>query len=209
MAGRHGVQNVASDPTAADWFAESRKVLAATPSSFNASAESAAASAWRLLRRGASSCRPRTPGSCRRRRSTCESPSAARMWVAMRSRNQRSWLITMIEPANSSSASSSARRVSTSRSFDGSSSISTLPPCDQRLGQVQPAALAAGEVADQLLLVVALEVEAAEVGAAGHHELADDEDVEAARDVLPHRLVVLELFAASGRRRPSSPSGRS
>jgi hypothetical protein len=79
-------------------------------------------------------------------------------------------LITSTQPANSSRASSSARRVSTSRSFDGSSSSSTLPPVHQRLRQVQAPALAAGEVADDLLLVAALEVEAADVGAAGHFE---------------------------------------
>ena len=111
------------------------------------------------------------------------------MCVAMRSRNQRSCEITMTLPANSSSASSSARSVSTSRSFDGSSSSSTLPPVQQRLGQVQPAALAAGQRADHLLLVAALEVEAADVGAARHLELADGEDVAAAGDVLPHGLV--------------------
>src|SRR6185369_16977098 len=50
------------------------------------------------------------------------------MWVAMRSRNQRSWLMMTAQPAKSSSASSSARRVSTSRSLVGSSSSSTLAP---------------------------------------------------------------------------------
>src|SRR6266576_2178020 len=50
------------------------------------------------------------------------------MWVATRSRNQRSCVITTAQPANSSSASSSARSVSTSRSFVGSSSSRTLPP---------------------------------------------------------------------------------
>ena len=59
---------------------------------------------------------------------TCESPSKARMCVATRSRNQRSWVITTAQPAKSSSASSSARSVSTSRSLVGSSSSSTLPP---------------------------------------------------------------------------------
>ncbi len=58
--------------------------------------------------------------------STWLSPSNARMWVARRSRNQRSWLMITAQPANSSSASSSARSVSTSRSFVGSSSRSTL-----------------------------------------------------------------------------------
>src|SRR5205823_11748395 len=58
----------------------------------------------------------------------CESPSHARMCVATRSRNHRSCVITTAQPANSSSASSSARSVSTSRSFVGSSSSRTLPP---------------------------------------------------------------------------------
>ncbi len=40
----------------------------------DASTGSAGASAWRPPRRGASSCRPRTPGSCRRRRSTSSRP---------------------------------------------------------------------------------------------------------------------------------------
>src|SRR3982751_1172732 len=104
------------------------------------------------------------------------------MCVAMRSRNQRSWLITMMEPANSSSASSSARSVSTSRSFDGSSSISTLAPMAsvlaRRTGARSPPARVAGR------------------GAARHRELAGDEVVEAARDVLPDGLVVLELLPA-------------
>ena len=56
------------------------------------------------------------------------SPSNARMCVAMRSRNQRSWLMTTAQPAKLSSASSSARRVSTSRSLVGSSSNRRLPP---------------------------------------------------------------------------------
>ena len=51
------------------------------------------------------------------RRPTASRPRQARMWVQMRSRNQRSWLMTMMLPANSSSASSSARSVSTSRSL--------------------------------------------------------------------------------------------
>jgi hypothetical protein len=46
----------------------------------------------------------------------------------MRSRNQRSWLMTTTQPGNDSSPASSARNVSTSRSLVGSSSSSTLPP---------------------------------------------------------------------------------
>src|SRR6266536_557092 len=50
------------------------------------------------------------------------------MCVATRSRNQRSWLMTTAQPPKLNSASSSARSVSTSRSFVGSSSSSRLPP---------------------------------------------------------------------------------
>src|SRR6476646_9524354 len=60
--------------------------------------------------------------------STWLSPSKARICVAMRSRNQRSWLMMTAQLAKSSSASSSARSVSTSRSLLGSSSSSTLAP---------------------------------------------------------------------------------
>ena len=35
---------------------------------------------------------------------TWQSPSKARMWVATRSRNQRSWLMTTAQPAKASSA---------------------------------------------------------------------------------------------------------
>ena len=57
-----------------------------------------------------------------------DSPSKARIWVTMRSRNQRSCEMMTAQPPKSSSASSSARRVSTSRSLVGSSSNSRLPP---------------------------------------------------------------------------------
>mmetsp|Transcript_34823 Transcript_34823/g.79000 ORF Transcript_34823/g.79000 Transcript_34823/m.79000 type:complete len:200 (-) Transcript_34823:111-710(-) len=50
------------------------------------------------------------------------------MCVASRSRKNRSWLTTTTQPAKSSSASSSERIVSTSRSFVGSSMSNTLPP---------------------------------------------------------------------------------
>mmetsp|Transcript_27247 Transcript_27247/g.45582 ORF Transcript_27247/g.45582 Transcript_27247/m.45582 type:complete len:216 (-) Transcript_27247:339-986(-) len=48
--------------------------------------------------------------------------------VARRSRNQRSWEMMIEVPPKLLRASSSDRRVSTSRSFVGSSSMSTLPP---------------------------------------------------------------------------------
>ena len=90
------------------------------------------------------------------------------MCVAIRSRNQRSCEITTAQPAKSSSASSSARSVSTSRSFVGSSSSSTLPPRAQQLREVDAVALAAREVADPLLLVGAPEVEPGDVLARVH-----------------------------------------
>src|SRR5207342_2898909 len=65
----------------------------------------------------------------------------------------------------------------------------------QGLGQVQAAALTTGERADQLLLVGALEVEAADVGARLDLDLADGDDVRAAGHFLPDVLVALELFA--------------
>ena len=55
------------------------------------------------------------------------------------------WLITTAQPAKASSASSSARRVSTSRSLVGSSSSRTLPPDLEGAGQMHAVALAARE----------------------------------------------------------------
>src|SRR5690606_23035319 len=66
----------------------------------------------------------------------------------------------------------------------------------QRLGQVQTAALTAGERADQLLLVRALEVETADVGARLDLDTVDVEDVRAAGDLLEHRVVALQRRAA-------------
>ena len=66
----------------------------------------------------------------------------------------------------------------------------------QGLGQVQTTTLTTGEVFHQLLLVVAFEVEAADVGAAGHHELAHGDVVQTAGDVFPHGLVAFQAFAA-------------
>ena len=126
---------------------------------------------------------------------TCESPSKASTWVATRSRNQRSWEITTAQPAKASSASSSARRVSTSRSLVGSSSSSRLPPRAQQLGQVDAVALAAGQRADLALLIGALEVEARGVGAGVHLPLADLDLVEPAGDLLPDGLLRIEGVA--------------
>ena len=113
----------------------------------------------------------------------------------MRSRNQRSWETTTAQPANASSASSSARSVSTSRSLVGSSSSSRLPPVAQQLRQVQAVALAARQLRDLLLLVGALEVEAGDVGAAVHGAVAELDLVLAAGDLLPDVLVGVERVA--------------
>jgi hypothetical protein len=61
---------------------------------------------------------------------------------------------------------------------------------------VHAVALAARQVADLLLLVGALEVEGADIGAGIHLALAEHEDVVAAGDFLPDRLVGRERVAA-------------
>src|SRR4029453_13131123 len=66
----------------------------------------------------------------------------------------------------------------------------------QHLGEVDAVALAARELADLLLLVGALEVERAAIGAAGNLAVAELDDVEPAREFLPHRLVGIERLAA-------------
>ena len=65
----------------------------------------------------------------------------------------------------------------------------------QHLGEVHAVALAAGELADQLLLLRALEVEAADVAARGRLVVADLDHVEAAGDLLPDGLLVIERLA--------------
>ena len=83
----------------------------------------------------------------------------------MRSRNQRSWLMTTAQPANSSSAVfQGPQRVDVEvvgRLVEQQDVAAAL----ERLGQVQPVALAARQRADLLLLVGALEVERGHVGA--------------------------------------------
>ncbi len=65
----------------------------------------------------------------------------------------------------------------------------------QGLGHVQAAAFAAGQAADQLLLVLALEVEAAQVGARLDLHAVDVEDVQAAGHFLEHVVVAFQLVA--------------
>ena len=57
---------------------------------------------------------------------------------------------------------------------------------------MQAPALTAGQVADFLLLVCALEVKATDVGTALHFEAAHGENVGPARHVFPHRFVVFQ-----------------
>ena len=127
----------------------------------------------------------------------------------MRSRNQRSWLMTTAQPAKSSSASSSARSVSTSRSLVGSSSSSRLPPVLSELGQVHAVALAARQVADLLLLVGALEVEPDDVGARRDLALAEHRCSSSAAARSPRRRSCRRRARrGSGRRRRARPSRR-
>ncbi len=101
----------------------------------------------------------------------------------------------MAQPGKASRASSSARRVSTSRSFVGSSSSSRLPPAAQELGEMHAVALAAGEPADAGLLVGALEVEAGRVLARVDHPVAHLQLIEPVGDLLPDRLLRVERVA--------------
>ena len=113
----------------------------------------------------------------------------------MRSRNQRSWLMITAQPAKSSSASSSARSVSTSRSLVGSSSSSTLAPDFSILARCTRLRSPPESVPDLLLLVGALEVEGGAIGARIHLALAEQDDVVAAGDFLPDVLLAVERVA--------------
>ena len=63
---------------------------------------------------------------------------------------------------------------------------------DQRLGEVQATAFTTGQVAHLLLLVLAVEIEAARISSRSHLEFAHVDDVQAARDVFPHGLFVAQ-----------------
>ena len=115
--------------------------------------------------------------------------------MAIRSRNQRSWLITMTLPGNSSSASSSARSVSTSRSLDGSSSSSTLPPAMRVLARCRRPRSPPDNCPTILFWSPPLKLEAAQVGARGHFELAHGQQVGAVGHRVEHGLVALERIA--------------
>ena len=126
---------------------------------------------------------------------TWESPSKARMWVAMRSRNQRSWLMTTAQPAKACErVLEGAQRVDVEvvgRLVEQQHVAAGL----EQLGQVHAVALAAGQHADRLLLVGALEVERGDVGAAVHLAVAELDDVLAVGDLLEHGALVVEDVA--------------
>src|SRR5690606_14035937 len=65
----------------------------------------------------------------------------------------------------------------------------------QHLGEMDPVALAAGELPDLLLLVRALEVEARDIGAARHLALAELDLVEPVRDLFPDGAVGCQRVA--------------
>ena len=113
----------------------------------------------------------------------------------MRSRNQRSCEITTAQPAKSSSASSSARSVSTSRSFVGSSSSSTLPPERSSFARWTRLRSPPLRSDDALLLVGAPEVEPGDVLARVDLAPAELDRVVAAGDLLPDRARRVEARA--------------
>ena len=144
--------------------------------------------------------RPRNRRGCPSNHSTRLSPSNASMWVAIRSRNQRSWLMTITEPAKRVSASSSARRVSTSRSLVGSSRSRRLAPSFRVLARCTRLRFATRQRPNLLLLVGAAEVEGRAVGATLDLARAERDFIEPPRDLLPHRVGRVEPGGAIDRR---------
>jgi hypothetical protein len=134
-------------------------------------------------------------------------PSNARMWVATRSRNHRSWLVITAHPAKSSSASSSDRSVSTSRSLVGSSSSSRFASFCSSFARWMRLRSPPEQDADVLLLLAALEAERGHVGARGHLGGPQLDPVPAAGDLLEHAADG-SRSARTGRRRTASPCRR-
>ncbi len=73
----------------------------------------------------------------------------------------------------------------------------------QQLGQVQTATLTAGQLAHAFALIDALEVEAADIGAARHLGVADAHDVPARRRLLPTRFSSRPCCRGTDRRTPA------
>ena len=114
----------------------------------------------------------------------------------MRSRNQRSWLMTTAQPAKLSSASSSDRSVSTSRSLVGSSSSSRLLPFFSSFARWTRLRSPPDSVPTLRCCAAALEVEPRHVGARRDLALAELDLVGAAGDLVEHGLVRVERVAA-------------
>src|SRR5216117_4427177 len=109
------------------------------------------------------------------------------MWVAMRSRNQRSWLMMTAQPAKRVDVEVVGRLVEQKE----------VPAAAQELRQVEAVPLAAREVLHLLLLVGAGEIEGGGVGTGVHLALADhDERAAAVGELLPHGVLPDERFAA-------------
>ena len=118
------------------------------------------------------------------------------MWVATRSRNQRSCETTTAQPGNSSRAFSRLLRrldVEVVGRLVEEQQVAALLE-GQR--QVQAVALTTGEHPGLLLLVRALEAEGGDVGAGRHFDVADLDVVEAVGDDLPQGLVRVDAAAA-------------
>ena len=123
------------------------------------------------------------------------------MWVQMRSRKKRSWRDHhgaagevdegVLEGAQGLDVEVVGRLVEEEDVAAGA----------QELGEVDAVALAAGEQADLLLLVAALEVEGAAVGAGVHLGVAELDHVEAVGDLLPDGLAAGRARRGTGRRR--------
>ena len=144
------------------------------------------------------------------------------MCVAIRSRNQRSCEITTAQPAKSSSASSSARSVSTSRSFVGSSSSSRLPPQRRSFARWTRFRSPPERSPTRFCWSEPLKLNQRDVLARVHLALAELDRVVAAGDLLPDGVLRVEVGArlvdvgeldrvadAQRRRCPAAPRPRS
>ncbi len=118
------------------------------------------------------------------------------MCVARRSRKKRSWLITTAQPAKFSIASSSARQRLDVEVVGRLVEQQDVAAGLEHLGHVHAVALTARELADVLLLVLALEVERADISAGAHVHAVDLHVVEPVGDLFPHVVLGIEMVAA-------------
>jgi hypothetical protein len=101
----------------------------------------------------------------------------------------RSWLMMTAQPAKSSSASSSARQRLGVEIVGRFVEQQHVGAGLQHLGEMDAVALSAGQVADLLLLVGALEVERRAIGARVDLALAEQRSPRCRRRSPPRRLV--------------------